>query len=461
MPPAAAAWKSLKERILNHCGNAPMRSSEESESLPLVSIIMPAYNAEQHLAGAIESVLAQSYTHWELLIVNDGSQDKTASIASHYANTHPDRVAILHHTGQANRGVAASRNLAIHQAHGLYVAFLDADDLWRPSKLSQQTAFMAAHPEMALSYTRSGILRESPDDLFLPGLREYGSPVPPDPREAFLAIALGHAHFAFSSVMAKRDAILAVGCFDQNLRFQNEDRLLVAKMAALYRLGQHPNVVCDYRVHAASYSIMTARQKMTPLLFLDLQVRLLRWLRGERHQHELVRRLATGVLPRQAIPALLAACANPALRGSALDLMWKYFLASPAGGARAVLRVLLSMAGRPRSGDRERSQQELQAACQRVARALQKAGIRRIVLYGAGQHTERLLQSHHLASCEIAGILDDRASCSEVMGIPVFRPDEFRSRRPCATIISSDTLQSQLFKKAKQHGLKSVYRLYP
>jgi hypothetical protein len=82
-------------------------------------------------------------------------------------------------------------------------------------------------------------------------------------------------------------------------------------------------------------------------------------------------------------------------------------------------------------------------------------------LYGAGQHTQRLLQSRHLASYEIAGILDDRASYREVMGIPVFRPAEFRSRHPYATIISSDTLQSQLFKKAKQHALKSVYRLYP
>jgi len=422
---------------------------------------MPAYNAALYLADAIESVLAQSYTHWELLIVDDGSQDETASIASCYANKHPDRITILHHAGQANRGVAASRNLAIKQARGVYVAFLDADDLWRPSKLAQQTALMETNPDMALSYTLSGIIRESSDDLFMPGLREYGSPVPSDPREAFMAIALGRAHYAFSSVMMKRDAVSAIGCFDQDLQFQNEDRLLVAKMAALHRVSRLPDVVCDYRAHAASYSTMAARQKMTPLLFLDLQIRLLRWLRRDPHQQELARNFAAGILSDQAMPGLMDVCADPSLRGVAIRLMWKYFLTSPMRGAKAALRVLPGMTGTRRCSDHERSQQELQAACQRVALALQQAGISRIVLYGAGQHTQRLLQSRQLADFEIAGILDDHASHSEVLGIPVFRPAEFQSKHPCATIISSDTLQSRLFTKAKQHGLKSVYRLYP
>jgi teichuronic acid biosynthesis glycosyltransferase TuaG len=105
----------------------------------LVSIIMPAYNAELYIASAIQSILKQSYQNWELLVVNDASSDMTAEIIEELRNTDSR---IFPHTNINNMGIAASRNLALKNAKGRFIAFLDSDDLWLPDKLSTQIAFM-------------------------------------------------------------------------------------------------------------------------------------------------------------------------------------------------------------------------------------------------------------------------------------------------------------------------------
>lgn len=110
---------------------------------PIISVITPAYNAEAFLAEAIHSVKAQSYTHWEHLIVVDAkSSDKTLEIARSYA-AKDARIKVIHET-QA-QGVAANRNLAINSATGDYLAFLDSDDLWHHEKLEKQLHFMIAN----------------------------------------------------------------------------------------------------------------------------------------------------------------------------------------------------------------------------------------------------------------------------------------------------------------------------
>lgn len=105
----------------------------------LVSIIMPAYNAENVLAEAIDSVLAQSFTTWELLLIDDGSTDDTLSLARECAARDP-RIRVIQLT--QNGGVAKARNAGIQAAKGQYLAFLDSDDLWMPEKLRTQTEFM-------------------------------------------------------------------------------------------------------------------------------------------------------------------------------------------------------------------------------------------------------------------------------------------------------------------------------
>ena len=103
-------------------------------SSPLVSIIIPVYNGEEFLAEAIESPLAQSYSSIEIIVVDDGSTDKTREIASNY-----DEVIYQY---QENSGVAAARNAGIDLSHGELIAFLDADDLWLKNKLDRQVEFL-------------------------------------------------------------------------------------------------------------------------------------------------------------------------------------------------------------------------------------------------------------------------------------------------------------------------------
>lgn len=114
----------------------------------LVSIITPAYKAEQVVAETIRSAQAQSYPHWEMLVVDDGSPDATAGVVAGFAAADP-RVRLIR---QANAGPAMARQKALDHARGRYIAFLDSDDLWLPAKLERQLAFMARE-RAAFSYT--------------------------------------------------------------------------------------------------------------------------------------------------------------------------------------------------------------------------------------------------------------------------------------------------------------------
>ncbi len=105
--------------------------------MQLVSIIMPAYNCERFIAEAIRSVLAQTYTDWELIIVDDCSTDNTAQIVASFDDTR-----IVYQRNEKNMGAALTRNRALQITKGHYIAFLDADDLWTPEKLEHQIAFM-------------------------------------------------------------------------------------------------------------------------------------------------------------------------------------------------------------------------------------------------------------------------------------------------------------------------------
>jgi len=114
----------------------------------LVSIVMPAYKAERTVAEAIQSVQAQSYPHWQLLVVDDGSPDGTADVVAELSKS-DTRIELVR---QANAGPAMARQKALDRARGRYIAFLDSDDFWLPGKLERQLAFMAEH-RAALSYT--------------------------------------------------------------------------------------------------------------------------------------------------------------------------------------------------------------------------------------------------------------------------------------------------------------------
>jgi glycosyltransferase involved in cell wall biosynthesis len=109
----------------------------------LVSIIMPAYNARKYIWQTVESVIAQTYSNWELIIVDDCSIDETAEFVRREFDEHKTKIHVLEQA--ENKGAAEARNRAIEHASGTFISFLDCDDLWKPKKLETQIGYMLKH----------------------------------------------------------------------------------------------------------------------------------------------------------------------------------------------------------------------------------------------------------------------------------------------------------------------------
>ncbi|HEX9877369.1 MAG TPA: glycosyltransferase [Gammaproteobacteria bacterium] len=119
---------------------------------PLVSILVGFFNAERFIVETISSVLHQTLDDWELILVDDGSSDGSSSIAQGLARENPEKIHYVTHEGRQNRGVCASRNLALRLARGQYIAILDADDVWLPQKLAQQVEILQANPRAGMTF---------------------------------------------------------------------------------------------------------------------------------------------------------------------------------------------------------------------------------------------------------------------------------------------------------------------
>ncbi|MCH5190000.1 MAG: glycosyltransferase family 2 protein [Oscillospiraceae bacterium] len=126
----------------------------------LVSIIMPSYNTAQYISDSIDSVLAQTYENWELIIVDDCSTDNTDEVISKYLSDGR----IKYFKNGTNSGAAVSRNTALREANGRWIAFLDSDDLWHPEKLEKQLAFMEENG-FSFSYTNYFTIDENSNSL--------------------------------------------------------------------------------------------------------------------------------------------------------------------------------------------------------------------------------------------------------------------------------------------------------
>jgi glycosyltransferase involved in cell wall biosynthesis len=168
----------------------------------MVSIVVPTYNRSRQVCRAIDSVLAQSYRNYELIIVDDGSSDTTAIRLSEYQ----DRIQVIR---QANRGVSAARNTGIRAAAGEFIALLDSDDQWLPQKLSRQIDFFIDNPEAVICQTeeiwvRNG-LRVNPKKRH----RKYSGMI----FEKTLQLCL----VSPSAVMMRKSLFDAVGLFDESL----------------------------------------------------------------------------------------------------------------------------------------------------------------------------------------------------------------------------------------------------
>lgn len=230
---------------------------------PLVSVVIPAYNAARYLTGSIPSVLAQSWTDFELIVVNDGSTDATEACVASYDDP---RIRLV---SQANRGLAGARNGGIRSARGEFVAFLDADDLWHPEKLACHVAHLQSHPAVGVSYSASAFMDDQGRDMHLmqsPKLTGVTA------RDVFLRNPVGNG----SAPVIRRRALDAIAFdaptgaegerwyFDERFR-QSEDiecwlRIALSTRWAFEGLGEP---LTRYRLNAGGLSAALDKQHAT------------------------------------------------------------------------------------------------------------------------------------------------------------------------------------------------------
>lgn len=225
---------------------------------PEVSVIVIFKDAEDFLVEAVESVFAQSFGAWELLLVDDGSADSSTAFARRYAAEKGDRVRYVEHPGHANRGMSASRNLGIEHAAGEFVAFLDADDALVPAALEEEVAILRAHPRVGMVYgpleywhgwtgRREDEERDFVHPVGVPTDRIYE---PPD----LIALFIRNIAFAPSGMLLRRELVERVGGFEESFRDLYEDQVFAAKICRTtpvyisgrcwYRYRQHDRSCC-------------------------------------------------------------------------------------------------------------------------------------------------------------------------------------------------------------------------
>jgi glycosyltransferase involved in cell wall biosynthesis len=224
-----------------------------------VSIVTPFLDAGPFIGEAIESVLAQTYPDWELLLVDDGSTDDSTAIARHFAAAHPDRIRYLAHEGRGNKGASASRNLASTQARGELIAYLDADDVYLPDKLATQVPLLDAHPEAGMLYGGTEYWyswTRRPEDRARDWVwRRYG--VPPNatvapPRLLATFLRDGGTVPCMGSVLVRRRAIEDAGGWEDSFRHICTDQVFHAKLALRVPVFIADGCWDRYRQHDAS-----------------------------------------------------------------------------------------------------------------------------------------------------------------------------------------------------------------
>jgi glycosyltransferase involved in cell wall biosynthesis len=220
---------------------------------PIVSVITIFLNAERFLSEAIESVLAQEFESFELILVDDGSTDGSSTLARKYAKKFPQSITYLEHEHHINRGMSASRNLGISHARGEFITFCDADDAYVPGKLSQQVEVFRSHPELgmvcgAAIYWFSWAGGE--DRIVLSG-HIQNTPVYP-PGVCIAVYPLGQAPAPCNDLLVRRDIVLHVGGFEDHFTGMYEDQAFLVKIYLTAPVYFSSRVTLKYRQHPDS-----------------------------------------------------------------------------------------------------------------------------------------------------------------------------------------------------------------
>jgi len=218
----------------------------------LVSVMMPAYNAEAFIGQAIESVIAQSNPLWELVIVDDGSNDRSAEIASGYGDP---RIRVIR---QKNGGEAAARNTALKHMRGEFLAFLDADDLYLPNHLETTVAYLSSHPQVDGVYTDGYYVDQTGRQLQTLASRRRG----PFEGNLFEEVVYGSDVFGPPACVVLRTNLIVAHSllFDEKIII-GPDWDFFTKYAEVGKFGYVDEITCLYRLHTTNISVRTGLKK--------------------------------------------------------------------------------------------------------------------------------------------------------------------------------------------------------
>jgi len=227
---------------------------------------MSFLDSARFMREAVDSVMAQDHTDWELLLVDDGSTDASTALAQAMARAQPGRIKYLEHVGHANRGLSESRNLGLAHATGTYLAFLDSDDLWRPKKLSTQLSILRQHPEIGMVYGPlvfwygwTGDPADQKRDFVVPMGGVYDKVIEP-PRQLLQQVNSRDGLPGMCSVLMRRQTAIDVGGFELSFPGMYEDEVFFSKIALRWPVYIMKEAFDLYRQHPDSFSAKAYRR---------------------------------------------------------------------------------------------------------------------------------------------------------------------------------------------------------
>lgn len=250
-----------------------------------VSIITIFLNGERFLVESIESVLAQTFEDWELLLVNDGSTDSSGALAKDYMRRYPGTVRYFEHDEGRNLGKSSSRNLGLKNANGRYIVFLDADDVLIADKLERQVAILERHPRAAMVYGRTEYWHSwtaNPNDVKHDTVSKLGIKAGrlfPPPLLMTLFLQNPGLVPCLCALLARRDVIEEFGGFDESIQHLYEDQVLIAKICMSTEVFVEDGIGERYRQHPGSSSAVAIRSREYSARWPNpARLRFLNWL---------------------------------------------------------------------------------------------------------------------------------------------------------------------------------------
>jgi glycosyltransferase involved in cell wall biosynthesis len=205
-----------------------------TDELPVVSVITPTYNRATFIIQAVESVLAQSFQNWEMIIVDDGSTDPTRDQLEPYLKDPR-----IHYLYQNNQGQSRARNTALECARGRFIGFLDSDDVWYPRKLERQIAILETDQSVAIVHSDESQIDEHGRDIEVSNMRRYSGWITPQ--------LLADNSVSITTALVRRECFDEMGGMDSTLPVADDYELWL-RLSARYRFCYLPERLAAYRV---------------------------------------------------------------------------------------------------------------------------------------------------------------------------------------------------------------------